>query len=176
MSIRIGADLANSFNSVFRGATDTIEKLQSRISQMQASSRIILPNGREQIVGDVRQIEAAQGALNRLTAAQSRVAATRQVLANAAGDIISAAWPVAMLAGPVKTAAAFEQAMARVAAVSGATGESFDALAKQARDLGRDTQFTAMQAAGAQENLARAGLRTEEIIAAMPGLLNMAAA
>ena len=76
----------------------------------------------------------------------------------------------------VDTAADFEQAMARVGAVSGATGEDFERLSKQARDLGRDTQYSATQAANSQELLARAGFQTNEIIAAMPCLLNMAAA
>ena len=47
---------------------------------------------------------------------------------------------------------------------------------QQAKDLGRETQFSASQAAASQENLARAGFKTNEIISAMPGLLNMAAA
>ena len=76
----------------------------------------------------------------------------------------------------VNTAADFEQAMARVGAVSGATGEDFERLSQQARDLGRDTQYSATQAAASQESLARAGFNTNEIISAMPGLLNMAAA
>lgn len=81
-----------------------------------------------------------------------------------------------MLGTSVDTAADFEQAMARVGAVSGATGADFEALSKQARDLGRDTQYSATQAANSQELLARAGFQTNEIISAMPGLLNMAAA
>nr|MBQ6740504.1 phage tail tape measure protein [Synergistaceae bacterium] len=76
----------------------------------------------------------------------------------------------------IQTAANFEQAMAGVAAVSGATGADFERLSAQARQLGRDTQFSASQAANAQELLARAGFQTKEIIQSMPGLLNMAAA
>ena len=76
----------------------------------------------------------------------------------------------------VNTAADFEQAMARVGAVSGAIGEDFERLSRQARDLGRDTQYSATQAANSQELLARAGFQTNEIIAAMPGLLDMASA
>ena len=45
----------------------------------------------------------------------------------------------------VNTAADFEQAMARVGAVSGATGRDFEMLSQQARDLGRDTQYSATQ-------------------------------
>ena len=79
-------------------------------------------------------------------------------------------------AASINTAANFEQAMARVKAVSGATGEDFKALSEQAEQLGRDTQFSASQAANAQELLARAGFKTNEIIATMPSLLDMAAA
>jgi len=68
----------------------------------------------------------------------------------------------------------FEYAMARVKAVSGATGEAFEELQKQSRDLGRETQFTAIQVANSQEMLSRAGFNYRETIAAMPGLLNMA--
>ena len=41
----------------------------------------------------------------------------------------------------INTAASYEQAMARVAAVSGATGKGFEKLSAQARQLGRDTGF-----------------------------------
>ena len=57
------------------------------------------------------------------------------------------------------TAANFEQAMARVGAVSGTTGDIFNALAKQAKELGATTQFSASQVASAQESLARAGFK-----------------
>lgn len=77
---------------------------------------------------------------------------------------------------PIETAANFEQAIAGVAAVSGATGKDFERLSAQAKQLGRDTQFSASQAANAQELLARAGFDTNEIIKSMPDVLNMAAA
>lgn len=76
----------------------------------------------------------------------------------------------------VDVAADFEQAMAKVRAVSGAAGEDFEKLTKQARDLGRDTQYSATQVANSQKLLARAGFKTNEIISAMPNLLYMAGA
>ncbi|MBQ7214795.1 MAG: phage tail tape measure protein [Synergistaceae bacterium] len=71
----------------------------------------------------------------------------------------------------VAAAADFEQAMARVGAVSGGTGEDFEKLSGQARDLGQDTQYSATQAANSQELLARAGFNTNEIISAIMFLL-----
>lgn len=76
----------------------------------------------------------------------------------------------------VQTAAEFEQSMAKVKAISGATGEEFEKLRQQSIELGATTVFTSSQAAEAQGFLAMAGFKTNEIIAAMPGVLNLAAA
>src|SRR5699024_449046 len=47
---------------------------------------------------------------------------------------------------------------------------------KQARELGQTTQFTASQAADGMKYLAMAGLDANEIMAAMPGMLDLAVA
>ncbi len=78
-------------------------------------------------------------------------------------------------AAAVKVGADFEAQMSRVQAISGATGEDFQKLNEQALQLGADTSFSAKQAAEGMENLASAGFSTQEIMAAMPGLLNLAA-
>ena len=63
----------------------------------------------------------------------------------------------------------------RVEAISGATGESLTMLEEQAKKLGRETAFSAQAVAEGMENLASAGFEANEIYAAMPGLLNLAA-
>lgn len=75
----------------------------------------------------------------------------------------------------VKTGMDFEAQMSRVKAISGATGEEFARLKEQAKQLGADTAFSATEAAQGMENLASAGFSTNEIIAAMPGMLDLAA-
>ena len=75
----------------------------------------------------------------------------------------------------VKTGMDFEVQMSRVKAISGATGEEFAKLKEQAKQLGADTAFSATEAAQGMENLASAGFSTNEIIAAMPGMLDLAA-
>lgn len=75
----------------------------------------------------------------------------------------------------VKTGMDFEAQMSRVKAISGATGEEFARLKEQAKQLGADTAFSATEAAQGMENLASAGFSTSEIIAAMPGMLDLAA-
>ena len=76
----------------------------------------------------------------------------------------------------LKTGMEFEQGMSRVAALSGATGDDFKKLQKQAEELGAATKFSATEAASGQEFLALAGFKTNQIISAMPGLLSLAAA
>ena len=79
-------------------------------------------------------------------------------------------------AAAIKVGSDFESQMSRVKAISGATGEEFEQLKAQAMQLGADTSFSASQAAEGMENLAAAGFTTSEIMSAMPGLLNLAAA
>lgn len=69
----------------------------------------------------------------------------------------------------------FEEQMSRVKAISGATGKSFDELRQQAVDLGAKTVFSAKESAAGMENLASAGFSAQEIMKAMPGLLDLAA-
>lgn len=75
----------------------------------------------------------------------------------------------------VKTSADFQAQMSRVQAISGATGEDFQKLKDQAKDLGATTSFSAKEAAEGMENLASAGFDTNQIMSAMPGLLDLAA-
>ena len=77
---------------------------------------------------------------------------------------------------PIKAAMGFEAQMNRVGAITKADAAQMDALRNNAREMGRSTQFTASQAASAQEYLGMAGYKTNEIIAAMPGNLALAAA
>lgn len=82
----------------------------------------------------------------------------------------------AMGAVAIKTGADFETAMNKVRAITGATGEVFSKLEKQARDLGASTQFTASEAANAMSFLAMAGFDVNKIYDVMPDTLNLAAA
>ena len=83
---------------------------------------------------------------------------------------------VAALGTSVTAAANFEQAMARVAAVSGATGADFEAMEAKAKELGETTQFSATQAAEGMQYLAMAGFKARDIVASMPAVLNLASA
>lgn len=75
----------------------------------------------------------------------------------------------------VTTGNDFEAQMSRVQAIAGATGDELEKLTEQAMQLGAETSFSASEVAQGMENLASAGFTTEEIMEAMPGLLDLAA-
>ena len=69
----------------------------------------------------------------------------------------------------------FEAQMSRVQAIAGATKDELEQLTDQAIELGAETSFSASEVAAGMENLASAGFTTNEIMEAMPGLLDLAA-
>ena len=76
----------------------------------------------------------------------------------------------------VKTAADFDSAMSKVAAVSRATGSDFDALRDKAREMGSKTKFSASEAAEAMNYMAMAGWKTKDMLGGIEGVINLAAA
>ena len=102
---------------------------------------------------------------------------TGQALADNGGTIAATgAAMVAPLALPISTAMDFEAAMSKVKAITNSTDEDMARLTQTARDLGANTQYSATEAAQAMSYLGMAGWKTEQIIAGMPGLLDLAAA
>ncbi|HGD3272837.1 TPA: phage tail tape measure protein [Streptococcus agalactiae] len=75
-----------------------------------------------------------------------------------------------------KTFGDFESQMNRVKAISGATGADFEKLRKQAIDLGASSVFSAKEVAQGQEMMASAGFNANQILAASPGVMSLAAA
>lgn len=76
----------------------------------------------------------------------------------------------------VKTGMDFDDAMAQVAAISGATGGDLEALRQKAKDMGATTKFSASEAAEGLNYMALAGWDTEEMLGGLDGVMNLAAA
>ena len=91
--------------------------------------------------------------------------------ASAAGAAIGAG-----IAASVKTGMEFEAQMSRVGAVSRASEEDLAKLTAQAKELGRSTVWSSSQAAEGMQYLAMAGFKTEDVLASMPGMLQLASA
>lgn len=75
-----------------------------------------------------------------------------------------------------KTFVDFERQMAKVGAISGATGSQFEALKQNALDLGSSTVFAASEVATLQEEFAKLGFNSSEIVAATGDTLALAQA
>ena len=76
----------------------------------------------------------------------------------------------------IQTGMNFDTAMSNVKAISGATGEEFDELRDKAKQMGATTAFTATEAAEAFSYMAMAGWKTEDMLAGIEGIMNLAAA
>lgn len=83
---------------------------------------------------------------------------------------------VAFGALAIRTAMQFQESMNMVGAVTRTTGTpALQQMTAQARQLGATTQFSATQAAEAMQFLGMSGMNANEIMAAMPSTLNLAA-
>jgi len=76
----------------------------------------------------------------------------------------------------VNAGMSFDAAMSQVAAVSGATGSSFDALRNKAIEMGAKTQFSASEAAEAMNYMAMAGWKDQDMLSGISGIMDLAAA
>lgn len=91
-------------------------------------------------------------------------------------DIAGAAMIGTLALASVK-AASFEKSLSAVKAVTGATAAEMTSLRQAALEAGKDTIFSASEAADAETELAKAGIKTADILGgALTGALNLAAA
>lgn len=71
----------------------------------------------------------------------------------------------------IMTGMEFDKQMSAIKAISGATGDQFEALRKQAIDLGATSAKSASEVAAGQLELAKAGFTVKQTLAAMPGVI-----
>lgn len=76
----------------------------------------------------------------------------------------------------VKLFSSFDDSMASVGAVSGATGKDLEKLRQTAKRLGASTRYTSFQAAEAEKYLATAGFKTTQILGTVSNALELASA
>ncbi|GKV64677.1 MULTISPECIES: phage tail tape measure protein [unclassified Sporosarcina] len=75
-----------------------------------------------------------------------------------------------------KTGIDFGDSMAKVQAVSGATGKDLDNLREKAKEMGAKTKFSASQSAEALNYMAMAGWKTTDMLDGLEGVMDLAAA
>lgn len=109
--------------------------------------------------------------VNRLGGSLKRVAT-----ATAAAAGVAAAGAGLVAKSVVASGAEFEAAIAGVGSVMLKTKDQIADLEAKALELGKTTKFTASEAAGAMEIMARAGFKNQEILSGVDGVLAAAAA
>lgn len=126
----------------------------------------------------IAQLELKQRVANKVESFKGKVksVAGKAVRTVATGAMIATAVAGAGAYSSARSYVDFNRQMLKVQAISGATGEEFRKLENEAIRLGSTTVFTASEAAAGMEKFALAGFKTNDIIAAMPGVLDLAAA
>lgn len=194
LALEIKGRLDGSVQSSMQKAINESRQLQTQIRQANQAMREAqrAADAEQRSTGRVsaaqyQRIAELQARINALTQRRSDIldaqAAKEQAGARfskatgalGAGIAVTAA-AAAPLAAMIGTAANFEQAMSKVKAITNSSNEDMQRLSATAQDLGAKTQFSASQAAEAMSYLGMAGWKTEQIIAGMPGLLDLAAA
>lgn len=124
------------------------------------------------------EVTAETSALKRnLSAAQAQLADFGKACQGLGKDMMALGGALSLpFALSEKTFAGFDDKMRLVQAVTSSTGEEFTALTKTAQRLGRETSFTAEQAADAMTGLGRMGFNPSEIVAAIEHVLNLSRA
>lgn len=123
------------------------------------------------------QLNLAQNQAQRLAVESSKSFQIGSALTGM-GKVLSTAVTLPLLgiaATSIKVGNEFQAQMSRVQAIAGATGGELDKMKAQAIELGAKTAFSAKEAAQGMENLASAGFQVNEIMDAMPGVLDLAA-
>lgn len=105
------------------------------------------------------QAEAALGKVDKAGAQASAGVAKAGTVMGVAGLAIAGGFALA-----VKSAADFESRMSAVKAVSGASAGEMDKLTAKALQLGKDTSFSASEAAQAIEELVKAGVSVPDVM------------
>ena len=76
----------------------------------------------------------------------------------------------------IATGASFDSSMSNVGAISGATGKELEALREKAKEMGKNTKFSASEAADGLSYMAMAGWKTDDMLQGLDGIMHLAAA
>ncbi len=156
--IKIKSQADEAINTISR----TKNKLQEFVSKRYEAAVKIRDEASSALGGLTGKIDSfVSGAISKF----ARLATTAGALIGGIG-----------VGSAVKGFATFEQSMKNAQAVSGATGKEMEALTAKARQLGRETSFTATDAGNAFYYMGMAGWKSGQMIKAIPDVLNLAAA
>ena len=146
-TVEIIVKIKDSFSRVLKNATAGLESMDKEAKQTSASVDILGKKTKNAFSGMASKIAAASAAFVGFQAVKS----------------------------VISTFAGFDDMIRQVGAVSNATASELDELTKIAQKMGAETRYSARQSAEGLKLLAMAGFKAKDSIAALPGVLNLAA-
>lgn len=176
-------------NKEFNETRERLEQLKGALKQMDAKG--VKKTSAEyqalqrEIIETENKLKRAEAELKkfgsvgaqRIVAAGNKMSAFGKKVSAAGQQLRGLSMTMGLLTGmAVSVGAEFDQSMSKVQAVSGATGEEFDALRKKAREMGASTKFSANESAEALNYMAMAGWKTDDMLEGLEGVLQLAAA
>lgn len=163
-------------------ASVALEEQKSTLQRLKAESGLAgkslqeLTQRQKELENTSRNAQRMASLNQKIEGAQSSRASYGAQFAIGAGQIMLLKSLASNFAAPIKLGMEFDKTMARVGAVSNASAEDLGRLRDKARELGASTVFSASQAAEGMTYLAMAGFKTDDMLKAMPGMLNLASA
>lgn len=190
IAFAINGALAQSFKTSMQQAKGTLTQYGSKMSELKTQQKALdsalkqgvismdsYRNATARVGKELEQTAAKDAKLRK--AMQNKIAADVNAK-SARSDLGSTLATTAVMAAPfvgmLSKAADFEAVMSKVKAITVSDDKAMQQLTATARELGQKTMFSATQAGEAMTYLGMAGWNSQQIMAGMPGLLDLAAA
>lgn len=175
-------ELTKSYDASSNAVTKTEADLAKATTQVLKTSDKIDKLGKEAVDAGY-QIDDMGASLSDSgrqaeSAANGGYTVFKNVLANLATNVIQKVTDgVRTMATSVYDAGKdFDSGMSRVEAISGATSDEMEQLTAKAKEMGATTKFTATEATDALYYMSMAGWKANDMLAGLPGVMNLAAA
>lgn len=190
IAFAINGALAQGFKTSMQQAKGTLTQYGSQMTELKAQQRALdsalkqgvismdsYRNATEKVGKALDQTAAKDAKLRK--AMQNKIAAdanAKSARSDLGSTMATTAVMAAPLVGMLSKATDFEAVMSKVKAITVSDDKAMQQLTATARELGEKTMFSATQAGEAMTYLGMAGWNSQQIMAGMPGLLNLAAA
>lgn len=190
IAFAINGALAQSFKTSMQQAKGTLTQYGSKMSELKTQQKALdsalkqgvismdsYRNATAKVGKELEQTAAKDAKLRK--AMQHKIAAdvnAKSARSDLGSTLATSAVMAAPFVGMLSKAADFEAVMSKVKAITVSDDKAMQQLTATARELGQNTMFSATQAGEAMTYLGMAGWNSQQIMAGMPGLLNLAAA
>lgn len=190
IAFAINGALAQSFKTSMQQAKGTLTQYGSKMSELKTQQKALdsalkqgvismdsYRNATAKVGKELEQTAAKDAKLRK--AMQNKIAAdvnAKSARSDLGSTLATTAVVAAPFVGMLSKAADFEAVMSKVKAITVSDDQAMQQLTATARELGQKTMFSATQAGEAMTYLGMAGWNSQQIMAGMPGLLDLAAA